>query len=166
MTKIYISIGSNVWPESNIRAAISVLGKLFGSLEVSPVYKSPAQGFEGPDFLNLAVACETELSPAEVANALLEIENDRGRDRSGPKFSDRTLDLDLLVFGNEVVSDDEMEIPRPEIEEYAHVLVPLTDLAAEQKHPLSGRTYLDMRRDMQSRDPAQFNALKEIVFRL
>lgn len=166
MEKVYISIGSNISPESNIRSAISLLGHLFGALEVSPVYRSPAQGFEGPDFLNLAVGVETELSLKQVQTALLDLESQLGRAREGPKFSDRTLDLDLLVFGNEIISDDNVEIPRPEIEEYAHVLVPLTDLAANEKHPLSGRSYLEMNQEMQSRDPSQFTALTEVVFQL
>ena len=166
MTKAYISIGSNVSPESNIRSALSLLGHRFGALEVSPVYQSAAQGFEGPDFLNLAVGIDTDLIPEALQAVLLDIETRLGRTREGPKFSDRTLDLDLLVYGNEIVSDESLEIPRPEIEEYAHVLVPLTDLAAHEKHPLSGRSYLEMNRDMQSRDPAQFTALNEVVFQL
>ncbi len=166
MTKIYISIGSNISPDTHIRAAVSALGKAFGQLELSPVYRSPAQGFDGADFLNLAVAAESELSPLEIAQSLHRIERQQGRDRNNPKFSDRTLDLDLLIYGNEVVSDDELEIPRPEIEEYAHVLAPLTDLAADSRHPLSGRTFGEMRAEMQDRDPAQFNALQEVVLQL
>ncbi len=160
MVKAYISIGSNLTPISNVRASISALGKVFGTLEVSPVYQSAALGFEGADFLNLVVALETDKSADEVISVLLDIETQLGRDRSGPKFSDRTMDLDLLIYGNEAIFNDNTEIPRPEIEEYAHVLVPLVDLAAEQKHPLSGRTYLEMLTDMQSRDPAQVFALR------
>lgn len=164
MARIYISVGSNISPEKNVRNALSALGKKFGALVVSPVYRSPSQGFDGPDFLNLAVSVETDLTPHQVVSALDGIEDAQGRDRTGPKFSDRTIDLDLLVYGKEVVSDDEMEIPRPEVEEYAHVLVPLVDLAAQERHPLSGRTYLAMRDEMQSRDPGQFTALEEVVF--
>lgn len=166
MTKAYISVGSNISPESNIRSAISLLGQVFGVLEVSPVYRSPAQGFVGADFLNLAIGVETAFSPEQLHKALSDVEAKLGRERDRPKFSDRTLDLDLLVYGNEIVSDDKLEIPRPEIEEYAHVLVPLTDLAANEKHPLSGRSYLEMNQDMQSRDPSQFTVLTEIVFLL
>ena len=164
MTRIYIGIGSNVSPEKNIRSALSSLGKKFGALEVSPVYRSPAQGFDGPDFLNLAISAGTDLPPHEVSAALKEIESAHGRERQAEKFCDRTLDLDLLVYGNEVVSDDEMEIPHPDIEEYAHVLVPLVDLAANERHPLSGRPYLAMRDDLATRDPAQLTALNEIDF--
>lgn len=166
MAKAYISVGSNLSPESNIRAAISLLGRLFGALEVSPVYRSPAQGFEGPDFLNLAIGVETTLLPDQLQAELLDVETQLGRERGGARFSDRTLDLDLLIYGNEIVSDENLEIPRPEIEEYAHVLVPLTDLAAHEQHPLSGRTYLEMNQDMQSRDPSQFTVLTEIIFQL
>ncbi len=166
MTRAYISIGSNVSPESNIRSAISSLSHMFGALEVSPIYRSPAQGFEGPDFLNLAVAIETEMSARQLKMALADVETRFGREREVAKFSDRTMDLDLLIYGNEIVSDNDFEIPRPEIKEYAHVLVPLTDLAANEKHPLSGRSYLEINQDMQARDPAQFTALTEVVFQL
>ena len=164
MTSIYLSLGSNVSPETNIRAAISALSEKFKDLRLSPVYKSPAMGFQGPAFLNLAIATETTLSPWEVIDILHEIEVSQGRDRIGPKFSDRTLDLDLLLYGNQVLGQGELQIPRSEIEQYAFVLVPLADLAGGQCHPMTGRTFADMRRELQDRDPAQFSSLQKVVF--
>jgi 2-amino-4-hydroxy-6-hydroxymethyldihydropteridine diphosphokinase len=166
MQKVYISVGSNISPESNIRASMGDLGKLFGALEVSPVYRSKAQGFEGDDFLNLAVSGKTSLGPTEVVAALKELEEKFGRDHQAARFSARTLDLDLLLYGNEVVSEGGLDIPRPELEEYAHVLVPLVDLAPEQRHPLSGRLLTEMYRDLQQRAPKQFSGLREVAFQL
>ena len=141
MPRIYISIGSNIDKERNIRSAIGALKECFGDLQLSSVYLSEAVGFQGDDFLNLVAACETDLGVKNVAECLRQIEQDHGRHRSGPKFSSRTLDLDLLLYGDLVYHEGKLELPRDEILYNAFVLQPLAEIAAELKHPVVGRSY-------------------------
>lgn len=140
MTRIFVGIGSNVEPERRVRDALQGLRQRFGMLRVSPVYRNPAVGFQGDDFLNLVVAFASEASAVEVHAALAGIERQCGRIRGGPRFAPRTLDLDLLLYGD-LICAAPVRLPRPEILKYAYVLKPLTDLAPEQRHPLSGRTF-------------------------
>ncbi len=139
MTRAWISLGSNIEPEANLRAALELLEERFGPLVISPVYRSAAEGFEGDDFLNLVVGIETGEPLREVRRALRAIEAARGRARGSEKFSSRTLDLDLLTWGDRV--DPALNLPRDEILEYAFVLRPLADVAADERHPLTGRSY-------------------------
>lgn len=141
---IYISVGSNIEPDSNVRAALQALKQEFTSVTVSPVYRSAAVGFVGEDFLNLVVAAETRLSPSEVAARLQGIENRFGRDRSLPKFSARTLDLDLLLYDDVVLDSGGLHLPRAEIAKYGFVLAPLADIAGKRCHPSTGETFESM----------------------
>jgi 2-amino-4-hydroxy-6-hydroxymethyldihydropteridine diphosphokinase len=145
MPRAWISLGSNIEPRANLRAALKLLGSRFGPLVVSPVYRSPAEGFEGDDFLNLVVGIDTDQSLPEVRAALREIENARGRVRGAEKFSARTLDLDLLTWGELV--DADRNLPRDEILEYAFVLRPLADVATDERHPVTGKSYAELWRD-------------------
>ncbi len=138
MPEIFIGIGSNIEPESHIREAVRRLRTCFGGLRLSPVYRNPAVGFVGEDFLNLAVAFDSREPVAGVRSTLDAIEAECGRVRGSPRFAARTLDLDLLMYG-EVVTDFPVRLPRAEILKYAYVLKPLTDLAANRRHPLTGR---------------------------
>ena len=140
----YVSVGSNIDREANIRAAVHALGEHYGELQVSSVYESAAVGFDGRDFYNLVVGFDTSESPAAVARTLKTIENAQGRKRGGPRFSDRTLDLDLILYGSLVTSDGHFTLPRPEILEHAFVLGPLADVAAHRLHPVTGRTFGDL----------------------
>ncbi|MGH8312614.1 MAG: 2-amino-4-hydroxy-6-hydroxymethyldihydropteridine diphosphokinase, partial [Gammaproteobacteria bacterium] len=96
MTAVFVGIGSNVEPERHVRAAVRRLRQRFGTLQISPVYRNPAVGFKGDDFLNLAVAFETAADAGEVHAALDAIELQCGRIRGGARFAPRALDLDLL----------------------------------------------------------------------
>ena len=144
MARIYISIGSNIEAEKNIRGAVHVLCEQFGNLLISTVYESEAVGFEGDKFLNLVVAADTEDDVYEVSKALRQIEDQFGRERSGPKFSSRTLDLDLLLYDDLVINENGIQIPREEITINAFVLWPLAELAPEQCHPESGISYASL----------------------
>lgn len=139
MTRAWISAGSNVDPELNIRRAIEQLRARFGELVLSPLYQTRAEGFEGDDFLNLVVGVDTELPPEEVRGQLCRIEDRQGRVRQQNKFAPRTLDLDLLTWGDLV--DSAQNLPRDEILRYAFVLKPLADVAPLERHPLTGQTY-------------------------
>jgi len=138
MTRVYVGIGSNIEPEKNIRRGLGAMRKRFGKLELSKTYETKAMGFEGDNFLNLVAAFDTELEPSQIAGALREIEDAQGRVRDGSRFSSRTLDLDMLLYGDLVQHRDEVDVPRGEILEYAFVLCPLADIASEARHPESG----------------------------
>lgn len=134
----YISLGSNIDPAGNIRSALAMLGNEFGQLQVSTIYRNPAIGFEGDDFYNLVVGINTALPPEAVDRCLGLIETLHGRKRGAARFSPRTLDLDLLLYGDRV--SDELKLPRRDITRYAFVLGPLAELAPDLKHPVEGQT--------------------------
>lgn len=141
MTVVYLSIGSNVEPVRHVRDAVAELRADFGRLRLSPVYRNPAVGFQGDDFLNLVVGLETDLPPRDLSERLRAMEEAHGRRRGGPKFSSRTLDIDILTYGNDVLRDGRLVIPRDEILRYAFVLRPLADIAGSERHPETGQRY-------------------------
>ena len=140
MARIYISLGSNIEPALHLRNALGCMQHHFFDLRLSPVYETEAVGFDGDPFLNLVVECETTLSPEKVQAELKSIEDKNGRLRDGPKFSSRSLDLDLLLFDDLDLRSEGMDVPRDEITKYAFVLKPLCDLVPDLKHPVTGET--------------------------
>lgn len=143
MIDAYLGLGSNQNAESNMAAGIAELRARFGDVEVSPIYRSPAVGFSGEDFLNAAALIRTDLSVGELKAWLTALEDRHGRDRSQPKFSDRSLDIDILLHGDKVGRFDGLELPRDEVLKYAHVLKPLADIAPDLKHPATGQTFAE-----------------------
>jgi len=141
MKRVYISLGSNVDAENHIQAAIDLLRQQFGDIEVSTTYQNPSVGFDGDDFLNLVVGLDSDLSVQELASAMRDIEASLGRDRSMPKFSSRTIDLDLLIIGNKIIREGGILLPRDEILKYAFVLCPLAELVGDLIHPETLVTY-------------------------
>lgn len=139
MTEVFVGIGSNVEPERHIVSALHALARDFRALVVSPVYRNPAVGFEGDDFLNLAVSFDTGLSAAGLVEELRKIERYCGRGRSEKRWGPRTLDLDLLLYGDEIMG--EPPVPREEILKRAFVLRPLADIAPHYRHPGNGQTF-------------------------
>ncbi len=139
----YLSLGSNVEPFYHIPVAVRELGARFGSLRISPVYESAAIGFTGEHFLNLVVAFETNLEPTVIRAFLRQLEERHDRVREGESFSPRTLDIDLLLYGD-LVSTGSVVVPRAEILRYAFVLKPLADLAPDACHPVTGVRYADL----------------------
>ena len=100
MKRVYISIGSNIERYRHVSAALDALAGWFGELAISPVYESESVGFDGSDFLNLVVGVDTDMSVGELSRRFKKLEADNGRKASAPKFSPRTLDLDILTWGD------------------------------------------------------------------
>jgi 2-amino-4-hydroxy-6-hydroxymethyldihydropteridine diphosphokinase len=122
--KFYLSIGSNINAEANIILAIEKLQKILDNSEYSSVHQTKAEGFEGDDFLNLVVAGESSLSFERLNKKLKEIEDESGRNRDAPKFSARTLDIDIVLQ----IGDEEILFESDEIEKYSFVSEPLKEL--------------------------------------
>ncbi|MDH5517910.1 MAG: 2-amino-4-hydroxy-6-hydroxymethyldihydropteridine diphosphokinase [Gammaproteobacteria bacterium] len=143
MSKVYISVGSNIDKAASIRKGVEDMRQVFGELELSSVYQSEAVGFKGDDFYNLVAAFETEKDVLTVSRLLHQIEDKNGRDRSGPRFSSRTLDLDLLVYDELVSQQNGLDVPRGEILKNAFVLWPLAEIAPQLSHPVTGKSYAE-----------------------
>jgi 2-amino-4-hydroxy-6-hydroxymethyldihydropteridine diphosphokinase len=141
MTVVYLSLGSNIDRHKYIAAGLDAIADLFGALRISSVYESKSVGFNGSNFFNLVVGLQTDLSIANLSEQLKGIENKNGRVRSGPKFSPRTLDIDILTYGNFVGVDSGVELPRTEIRQNAFVLLPLAEIAPDELHPQFKQSY-------------------------
>ena len=139
MTRIYISLGSNIEREHHIRAGLDALHAEFDELTVSRVFESEAVGFAGRPFYNLVVGADTDLPLATLCQRLRAMEFAHGREPDAKKFAPRTLDLDLLLYGD-LVCDIPVALPRGEILTNAFVLWPLAELAPSLRHPVDGRT--------------------------
>jgi 2-amino-4-hydroxy-6-hydroxymethyldihydropteridine diphosphokinase len=139
--KIFLSLGSNLGDrEGNLRTAIEYLPVS----RVSPIYETePVDYTDQPWFLNQVAEIETELSPIELLAATSRIEYDLGRVRSVPR-GPRTIDIDILLYGDRIVNTPDLRIPHPRMAERRFVLAPLADLAPDLKHPVTGRTIREM----------------------
>ena len=144
MARVYLSLGSNLDAPVHLPAAIRELRERFGELTVSPAYRSAAVGFDGAAFVNLAVGLDTELAPEMLDDWLHALENRHGRRRDVPRYSDRTLDIDI-VFYDDLVLDGpgHLQIPRNELQ-HAFVLRPVADIAPDFRHPVSGRSMAEL----------------------
>ena len=144
MSTAWLGLGSNVNAETHIRAAIDELRAQFINIALSPAYASTAVGFDGDDFINLVARVETDMSPLDLRQYLRKLEDRYGRKRDVAKFSDRSLDIDILLYDDLVVYSPVLEIPRKEITRFAHVLKPLADLEPELNHPSEQRSMAEI----------------------
>jgi 2-amino-4-hydroxy-6-hydroxymethyldihydropteridine diphosphokinase len=158
MSTAYLGLGSNVDAHSHIAAGIAALRAAFSNVRLSPAYLSTSVGFDGADFINLVAEIETELQPIELKNFLNDLEDRHGRLRNVPKFSDRTLDIDILLYDDLYLLSPVLKIPRAEIMKFAHVLKPLADLAPSRMHPIIRKTIAEIWRDY----PGNRNAMQKI----
>ncbi len=141
MIEVFLGLGSNIERESNLRSGLSRLGATFGELRCSPVYETAAVGFSGPHFLNMVVALHTDMALLDILGVVRDIEKAHGRMPTDTKFASRTLDIDILTFGDFVGEMAGLRLPRDEILKCAFVLRPLADLAPNRCHPVLGMSY-------------------------
>lgn len=143
MARIYISTGSNLddrlrFLQQGLDAVAQQIGKV---LKASSVVETPALGFDGNSFLNACFLVETQKKSDEVLEKLLEIEKEYGRIRSSIKeYKNRTLDLDLLFYDNEIVQTENLTLPHPELQNRRFVLQPLAEIAPDKIHPVLKKT--------------------------
>lgn len=144
MPRAYLSLGSNIAPCTYITAALDALAELFGDLVISSVFESESVGFTGDNFLNLVVGIDTHCSVGQLSQQLKNIEDANGRLRTGPKYSGRTLDIDILTFDDACGVVDGIELPRDEVTKNAFVLQPLAEIAPAECHAGLGVTFADL----------------------
>jgi len=152
MGRAYLSLGSNMDAEHNLRSALAALRERFGDIAASTVYRFPAVGFDGADFLNAAAAIDSDLDPHALNDWLHALEDAHGRDRSGPRFGDRPLDIDIVFYDALVLEGPgHLKLPRDELR-HAFVLRPLAEIAPDFVDPCSGRTLAALWADSAERD--------------
>jgi 2-amino-4-hydroxy-6-hydroxymethyldihydropteridine diphosphokinase len=144
MSTAWLGLGSNVNADVHITAAIDELRGQFAIIAFSRSYSSTAVGFDGDDFINLVARVETDMSPLELRQYLRKLEDRYGRKRNVPKFSDRSLDIDILLYDDLVLLSPLLEIPRAEIVKFAHVLKPLAELDPDLIHPSERRSMAEI----------------------
>ena len=135
---VYIGLGSNIGNRfALLQEAVDCIDSRIGTiLSVSKVYETPAWGFESEAFLNACIKIETKYTAFEVLEALLSIENKLGRDRNPREgYQALPIDLDILLFKNDVISQKHLQLPHPRMELRQFVLTPLADIAASIVHP-------------------------------
>lgn len=148
MARVYVGVGSNLRPEANLQLAVRELRARFGDLELSPVYRNAAVGFVGEEFLNMVIGFSTERSPAELVSNFEDIHGLAGRNRGLQRLVSRTLDIDLLLYDQQVL--EQPPVPRADVLDYLFVLQPLVDIAPNLRHPQTGRLLSEHLEEMQS----------------
>jgi 2-amino-4-hydroxy-6-hydroxymethyldihydropteridine diphosphokinase len=139
-SRAYLSLGSNIEPERNLREAVAALRERFGEVLLSPVYRTAAVGFAGPEFLNAVAVIDSDIHPFALNDWLHALEIAQGRDRRDASYSNRPLDIDIIYFGDLVLDGPgDFQLPRPELR-HAFVLKPLADVAPDFVDPIRGAT--------------------------
>ena len=138
MSLVFFSLGSNIEPSKNLSNARIELSKHFSLKKYSSTYKSPSAGFDGADFLNEVLCFETDLEVSEVLKITKNIEKNMGREKSPKKYSDRNIDIDLILYDSFVGEVESKKLPHADIENYNFVLIPLKEIAGEMIHPSLG----------------------------
>ncbi len=162
-TTVYLSLGSNLGNRYvQLQQSLFALAKRLGPVtQVSAVYENPASGFQGGDFLNACIALETAASPSEVLAALLVIEQEMGRQRSDSKnYESRTIDIDLLYYGEEIISTAALTVPHPKLAERNFVLKPLADIAPQYYHPIHQKDTRNLLQESRDSHPLNKTTLR------
>ncbi len=140
MPEVYVAAGSNIEPQQNLARAVAELARTFPGARFSPWYQNHAAGFSGDDFINLVAGFSTQLPLTEVLARLHAIETLCGRPRAAPRWAPRSMDLDVLLYGDLVCDEASVKVPRPDLLRRAYMLGPLAALAPEVMHPTAGAT--------------------------
>ena len=143
MSEVFISLGSNLDAKKNMRLVKTHLDSYF-SVTYSSIYESPAEGFEGENFLNMVCKFESKISPYEIRDILKSIEKEMGRTLNQKGMSNRVIDLDLILYGDLVIKDAELELPSSDIQDYNFVLQPLAEIAPDLVHPTLKKNIEDL----------------------
>jgi 2-amino-4-hydroxy-6-hydroxymethyldihydropteridine diphosphokinase len=143
LARVYLGVGSNLEPEIQIPLGLKALSAMFPEMLESPWYRSSAVGFSGPDFINLVLAVDTDLSVGALSAQLKALEKDFGRASDAVKFSSRVLDVDILLYDDLVGEHEGVRLPRTDIQRFAFVLRPLLDIAPDVCCPRDGHRYAD-----------------------
>ena len=143
MQTVFVSIGTNINAEANMLLVKESLNSLFDVI-YSSVYKTPAEGFEGEDFLNSVCKFDTDKNPQELRTLLKNIEKDMGRTFTQKGMSNRVIDLDLILYGDLQINRNGLELPSSDIEKYKFVLEPLAEIAPDYLHPVLKKSYKDL----------------------
>jgi len=151
MVDAYVAAGSNVRPRASLSRALDTLNRGFPGLRASRAYTNAAVGFVGDDFVNLVVAFPADLPPEELIERLKAVERECGREPGAPKWGPRTLDLDLLLYGDVVGRIAGRTLPHPDLLTRAWVLGPLVELAPGLVHPVLGETFAEIWRRFDQR---------------
>jgi 2-amino-4-hydroxy-6-hydroxymethyldihydropteridine diphosphokinase len=139
MTRVFVSVGSNVDPEDNVTRGLRLLDDEIGIRGISTFYRTPALGRpQDPPFANGVVEVGDALGPFDLKKLLQQIEQAVGRERDADRYAPRTLDLDLILYGDRVSSSDALMLPHPDIRERNFVAIPLLELAPDLVLPDSG----------------------------
>jgi 2-amino-4-hydroxy-6-hydroxymethyldihydropteridine diphosphokinase len=144
--RAYVGLGSNLGDRAAyLLLGLSALSRLPKThlLRLSPVYETDPVGPPQPPYLNMVAELETELSPKGLLAEMLRIEKALGRERR-ERWGPRTLDLDLLLYGDLVLEEAGLSVPHPRLHERAFVLVPLLDLLPKGRHPLLGQSFAEL----------------------
>jgi 2-amino-4-hydroxy-6-hydroxymethyldihydropteridine diphosphokinase len=140
MSVVYLLTGSNQGNrKQNLYRAVHALNEFAGEVsQVSSIYESPAWGFDHPDdFLNQAIALNTELSPYQLLDKILQLEANMGRTRNHKGYEARIIDIDILLYDELILQEEHLIIPHPRLEERRFALTPLAEIAAKIVHPKS-----------------------------
>jgi len=144
MPEVYVAAGSNVLPRANLRRALGLMRDTWPDLRVSSAYANEAVGFEGEDFINLVAGFGTDQPLVQVLERLHEIEAACGRPRNAPKWAPRSMDLDVLLYGDAVGEYPGAVLPRPDLLRRPYMLGPLAEIAPGLLHPTQGRTIAEL----------------------
>lgn len=164
--KVYLSLGSNLGNRhANLQKAIFRIRQKAGSiLDISSVYENPAVGFDGEPFLNIVISVLTPLPPKELLDTILQIERDFGRIRNeGGGYRSRTLDIDIVYYGSEVINHEDLVVPHPHMQHRNFVLKPLADIAPQFYHPVLSKDTRNLLQECSDR--SQFTKTKHKLFK-
>ena len=140
MPEVYVAAGSNVEPQRRMHQAVAELEGEFPGVRFSSWYRNRAEGFEGDDFINLVAGFDTALPVHGVLERLHAIERRCGRGRDAPRWAPRSMDLDVLLYGELVCEEPGLKLPRPDLLKRAYMLGPLAELAPQLRHPTAALT--------------------------